>query len=169
MSLEVHGEMHTMTGSILNNVGLLHLQRGNAPEAQEALRRAVAIREVVRGGRHRNTLNTRANLASAFLLGGQAALAESLAREVVRAEREIELPDAVMMGSALRTWGRTLTELERFAKAAEPLLDAYALQEKALGITHDHTQRDAEALAELYGAWGREAVAAEWRGRLRAR
>jgi tetratricopeptide (TPR) repeat protein len=167
MSLDLNGEQHPLTAAVLNNMGALQLQRNEAAQAEAAFRRALSIRDHVLGERHRYTLNTRANLAAAILLSGRAAEAAALAGEAVQAEREIGLDDAVLFGSALRTWGRALTELARFEEAEDLLLEAYELQEEALGLEHAHTQRDVEALVGLYEAWGMEERAAEWRERQR--
>jgi len=163
MSLDVLGEAHALTGIVLNSTGLLHLERGDAAAAERAFRRSIAIREQVLGPEHRGTLNTRANLARALLMGGRARDAEALAREVVAGERAIDLADASMLGNALRTWGRALTALGRFAEAEEPLSDAYAVDEEAWGSAHRRTQATVASLVALYEAWGREGDAARWR------
>ena len=166
MSLELLGEEHPRTALVLNSVGVLHLRRSDAPQAEAAFRRSAAIREEALGDQHSRTLNARANLARAFLLGGKAAEAESLARQVVSAHKDIELTDVVLLGLAIRTLGRALTDLERFEDAEEHLLEAFALQDKGLGTRHPQTQSDVKALVMLYEAWGREEQAVEWSGRL---
>jgi serine/threonine protein kinase/tetratricopeptide (TPR) repeat protein len=165
MSLDMYGEGHPLTASVLNNIGVLHLQRVEATEAEVAFRRALSIREDVLGERHRYTLNTRANLAAAILLSGRAEEAAALAGEAVQAEREIGLTDAALQGAALVTWGRALTELGRFQEAEAPLLEAYEIQEDALGAEHARTRKAIEALVALYEAWGMEEQAVEWRER----
>jgi non-specific serine/threonine protein kinase/serine/threonine-protein kinase len=167
MSLDMYGEGHPLTASVLNNIGVLHLQRDEATQAEAAFRRALSIREDVLGERHRYTLNTRANLAAAILLSGRAEEAAALAGEAVQAEREIGLTDAALQGAALGTWGRALTELGRFQEAEAPLLEAYEIQEGALGAEHARTRKAVGALVALYEAWGMEERAAEWRERRR--
>ena len=129
----------------------------------------MAIREEALGARHRNTLNTNANLAAALIMADRAEDAEALARYVVGVEEAIGLDDPVMVASALSTWGRALAAMERFEEAEEQLLAAHELQERELGAEHPRTQRNVQALVELYGAWGRTDEASAWEARSAAR
>jgi hypothetical protein len=74
------------------------------------------------------------------------------------------LADVVLRGSALSTWGRALTALERFEEAEPPLLQAQTLFDADLGAEHSRTQRAVADLITLYEAWGREEEAVRWRG-----
>ncbi len=162
MSVELNGSEHPRTGTVLHSMGLLHLRAGRADRAEEAFRDAIAIRVASLGPDHRNTLNARSNLAAAILLGGDAARAEEGVAGAVEGMRAQEMHDAVLYGSALRTWGRALTELERFGEAESVLLEAYELQAEALGSEHRRAQATAESLRDVYSAWGRNDDAELW-------
>jgi non-specific serine/threonine protein kinase/serine/threonine-protein kinase len=164
MALSVLGPEHPTTASILNNLGLVHLGQGESGPAEAAFRRSAAIREAMLGPEHRFTMNSKANLAAAMLLGGDATGAEAQAGSVVLAYEETELADVVLRGSALSTWGRALTALERYDEAEARLLQAHTLFDADLGAEHSRTQRSRTDLVTLYEAWGREDEAARWRG-----
>lgn len=165
MSLEVVGPDHFRTAQIHNSMGLLRLRRDDGPGAEESFRRAVDIRMQVFGATHRNTLNARSGLANSLLMQDRAAESLAIISDVVAAQEEVGLVDAVLVGSARRVWGRALTALGRFEEAEQRLLQAWELQEAELGPDHVQTQSNVTALIALFEAWERPAEAAEWRRR----
>ncbi|MEM7415600.1 MAG: tetratricopeptide repeat protein [Gemmatimonadota bacterium] len=165
MSLELLGPDHFRTAQVLNTIGILRIREDDAPGAEEAFRRAFEIRLASFGPTHRNTLNARTGLANALLGQGRAEAAASMTADIVTIQDEQGLIDPVLVGSTRRVLGRSLTDLGRFDEAEQRLLQAWELQENALGADHVHTQSNVVALIALYDAWGRSAEAAEWRRR----
>ena len=75
------------------------------------------------------------------------------------------MTDPVFLGTARRTSGRALTALGRFEEAEERLSEAYELLEPELGAQHRQTRTTADALGDLYEAWGLPEEVAIWRER----
>ena len=152
----------------LHSLGLVYMETDASEAAEGVFRRALAIREASLGPDHRNTLNARASLAGALLLGGQAAEAEAEAGAIVARQRELGVDDALLVGSALRIWAGASAELGRYEAAEEALLEAYDMQSADLGDAHRQTVSTVESLVKLYTMWEREDLREEWEARLRS-
>lgn len=166
MSEEILGVEHPRTASLLNTRGLLALRREQGVEAEQSFRRAYDIRIEVLGPDHRNTLNVRSGLAGALLLQDRHSEAESISAAVVGRMTELDIVDPVLVGSAQRTWGRSLAGLDRFVDAESMLLTAWELQSSALGADHAQSQSTAVALVALYERWDRADDAERWQDRI---
>jgi hypothetical protein len=72
------------------------------------------------------------------------------------------------IGEYLLDYGACLTRLERYGEAETPLLEAHQTLAAALGPAHKKTIKSVRSLINLYEAWNKPDLAAEWQARLDA-
>ncbi|EDM73519.1 serine/threonine kinase family protein, partial [Plesiocystis pacifica SIR-1] len=122
--------------AILNNIGLVHIQRGDLDEALDSLNRAREIREATLGAGHPEVGASLNNISLALEgLGryGEALEAASAALELL----EVAFGDAhPTIGASLNNVGYIYYEAGRYEEARRTFEKAVAVKERALGEAH---------------------------------
>lgn len=115
------------------------------------------------GNDHADTLDSVNSLGGLLRDLGRPEEAEALGAEAVRGARR-SLPQRHLPAALyLTSYGKTLTQLERFGDAEAALLEAREILEHAFDAKHFYYFRTAHALVKLYDAWGKPDKAARYR------
>ncbi len=147
-------------------MGTFLLRQGHLAEAEPYYREALEVSRRVLGDEHPGTLISKSNLALLLVELGNASEAERLAGEAVDGARTTLGPEHWFNGNFLGKHGRALAALERLGEAESALLESHRILAAALSNDHDQTTRVVGYLADLYDAWGKPELAAEWRAKL---
>ncbi|MFQ3582204.1 MAG: tetratricopeptide repeat protein [Chloracidobacterium sp.] len=136
-----------------NALGLAQAYK-QMPEAEAALRQALAIREAHLGAEHPDVAQSLTNLAMFYRLRGNYQAAEPLyqrALEVIEKARGPEHPDVAMVLNSIALLYKTRGD---YAAAEPRYRRALEIREKTLGAEHPDVAVTANNLAELYRARG---------------
>jgi tetratricopeptide (TPR) repeat protein len=166
--LRVMGEAHPETLKSMNNLAKVLVASGRLDEAEPLYRRTLRAGRRVFGDEHPHVATILRNLANLLRLTGDNESAEPLLVEALRIRRRRlgEEHDATL--AVMSDLGRCRARLGRFDEAETILRETYARLAAAKGEEHKQTRETAEALVELYDAWGKPDQAASWRARLKA-
>ena len=137
---------------MLNLAAVYNLQ-GWFEEAEELLRERAELSDLAYGAESHAALLAWANHAVLHQEHGQYEVAEDLLAEVVTTARR-GLP-AGDLGFFLLQYGLCLTKLGRFAEAETDLLEAHEALVVLVTERHRESRRAAQALVDLYVAWGK--------------
>jgi len=156
------GERNLRTAALLNTVSRLKRETGLYAEADKALSEAIDIFHEVAGPDHPNSLVLVSNRAA--LRVSQGRFADALA-DVDAAL--VGMPEAFgatsgTTVSTILTRADALAGLGRFDEGERMLLDMREAVVADRGAEDAQAARLADALAELYDAWGRPDDAARW-------
>ena len=170
-----HGEAHPMAVTTRRNVGVVLNDLGRFEEALPIFEEGLLATERNNGPDALTTIVAMANLGGVYRSVGR--LDDSLAtldETLVRARRTLPA-DHWNIGVFLMYRGRTLTEMGRFAGAAENLEEAATLLEAEFGPQHRRSIEARRGLIENLERWhaedpqgGHDADAARWRSTLPA-
>ncbi len=166
ISKRVLGEVHPDTQLSMNNLGILYAIQGRYDEAEPLLLETLDISKRVLGREHPNTLTSMGNLAELYHEQGRYYDAAALFEETVIGARQAWPKQQWITGTILGTYGKTLIELHRYEDAETRLLEAHELILAGLGPDHERTIEQINSLTDLYDAWGKPDMAAEWRAKL---
>ena len=146
---------------LLHDYGSALARHGEFTRGIALLREAVGVEERVGGPRSPGSAVSQASLASAIRSSGDPEGALHLYEDALEVLHEVFPPNHARVLGALIGQARTLADLGNTTDALEQLL---AVHDVAAGLPDGGaTARDAaERLAELYGALGDTAAAAEW-------
>lgn len=163
----VLGADHPGTLHSMHNLSALLMRQGKLEAAKQLLCDVLEGERRVLGDDHPDTLNTMTTLGATHLSMGRLADAERLLSDAVNRYRRLPSADPTLMGVTIRAYGRCLAALRRYREAEAALLEAYDLS----AVTRkrgDKRYSDSaiRALVDLYEAWGRRPVAAEWRAKI---
>jgi tetratricopeptide (TPR) repeat protein len=162
------GPDHLFTLQSQNNLAQAYRAAGRIDEALPLYRQALAGRRAQLGPDHAHTLQTLNALARAHL-PGEPVRAESLLRESL-AMQEKKRPDDWSTFATRSLLGECLLEQKRYAEAEPLLIAGYeGLKAREVKMPAPYKAGLAEAesrIIRLYGAWGKDDRAAEWRARL---
>jgi tetratricopeptide (TPR) repeat protein len=145
----LHGEHHSLVGTVINNLGTLAQARGRQAEAVAYYRRAVEIYEKSFGPRHANLAMSLSNLGGALSEAGDAAQALPL---LVRAVEIYDQSGGARVGhhaEAIVYLGEVLGQLGRLPEAERELRRSVALLESKLDVRTRLLVPSLCALAEL--------------------
>lgn len=122
------------------------------------------------GPEHEDTINTVEMVIMAYLPQGKFSESEPLAREVLDFYRRKQ-PDTWFRFLSESMLGASLAGLKRYAEAEPLLLDGYqgmlARKARSLGPAGMSEWNAARKwIVELYEAWGKPEMAAEWRKKM---
>jgi tetratricopeptide (TPR) repeat protein len=176
------GEPDALTLTALSNLGLALRRQNKLDEAEDVLRRALAIAPRTLGERHPETLALMTNLVGVLSVREDFGEAETLARRVLELKRDVlgeSHAETVICQSAL---GRVLCqqgkpEGEAVFREMIRLVNAPGFESRnppelylgrlgeCLRVVHRPTRDLAWSLEMLYDGWGKPAEAAEWRAR----
>jgi len=163
------GPDHPYTLSLMNNLACAYRDAGRLDQAlplfEETLKRSQARLRPD----HPNTLNVKSNLARTYLLAGKPAQAEPLLREAL-AISEKKAPDEWPTFETRSLLGGSLLGQHKYAEAEPLLLQGYeGMRARVAKIRAPNKKKLNEAgerIVELYGAWGKEDKAQQWRKKL---
>jgi tetratricopeptide (TPR) repeat protein len=156
------GDTNETTNITRLNAARARAQVGDLAIAESELRALIATR--------RQTLTT-GNISFALtvdaladVLNRQRKYADALpqTREALEATEKTVGRDHWRWAAVNRTLGVALTGLGRYAEAEPILLESYGLMRRKRGDAHRTTLMNAQAVVELYKAWGQSTRVAEW-------
>ncbi len=149
--------------SLRQTVADTYRELGLLDESMPHEERALEVRRRVLGDDDPHTLISKCNLALRLVELGNASEAERLAGEAVETARATLGPEHWLLGNFLGKHGRALAALERFDEAESALLESHGILVAALSSDHKQSSRVIGYLADLYDAWGKPELAAEYR------
>ena len=140
----------------------------NLHPEQERPAEVVALQRDLLGDEHPALGTTLDSLARALTDVGEYESAEPLFRQCL-AILEKRVPEGHRFRvSVNREYGHCLIGLGRYAEAEVILLPNYEWWRRERGANNRYALRAAQYLADLYDAWGKPQIAAEWRAKLAA-
>jgi serine/threonine-protein kinase len=161
----VHGIRHASTLGIMNNLAGLRRDRGAYGEAAPLYRRVLALRRELypdeRGGQAYALYGLGLSLAES----GNPREAETHLRDALRILRVSERPGSILLVLTRAAIGYSLARQRRFDQA-EPLLANAAVRFRDAPLHPVDRIRLLERVIWMYDAWGRDAVAREYREEL---
>lgn len=146
---------HPKVATTLSNLAALLNQRGEPEEAGELYREALEIRLERLGDAHPHTLYSRHVLGSHYLGLSQYEKAERHLAAAVDSAQEFLPAEHRVTGLILLDYGKCLNHLARYDEAEPRLMDAHRILAASFGEDHRQTMAAAEALINLYEAWGK--------------
>jgi tetratricopeptide (TPR) repeat protein len=166
----VLGPEHPDTLDTLSNLPFMYLQQGKYVLAEAHASQALAGRRHALGSEHRDTMVSAAHLALVYQSEGKFAQSEPLAREALEFTRK-EQPDDWQRFRAESLLGASMAGQKKYAEAEPLLLEAYQgmmARKERIGVPNwYYLDRAREWIVQLYQAWGKPEVAAEWKHNLR--
>lgn len=164
-NLRDQGEEHAKTLVALGVLAYINEDLGRSDEAERLYLKAIEIRKRARGGADPETWPVMNNLATFYTKWGRYPESEKLFREVIELTTATLPPDHPFTAIFRSNFGECLTRLAKFEEGEATLTAAYPILEKKFGPGHERTTKAAARLADLYTAWGKPELAAEWRGK----
>ncbi|MEM7350169.1 MAG: tetratricopeptide repeat protein [Acidobacteriota bacterium] len=166
-SIEVYekvlGDEHPYVASALHNMAVALELIGEDAQAEQALRRALAIRRKALGNGHLRVASTLKALATVRANRGAFAEAEQLVRESLSIYRQNLTAKDWRIASTESVLAASLTGRGRYESAESLLLASYPIVSESRGPESLHARDILERLVNLYEAWGRAEMAAEYR------
>jgi tetratricopeptide (TPR) repeat protein len=160
------GKTHPGTLKAMSNLAVLYMDQGQYDEAESLLLQTLQIQEEILGVRNPSTLYSMVNLGELYYLQDLFEKAQPLQERAVNESRHVWPESSWFIGSFLGDHGRTLIKLQRYEEAEAALLEAHEILVAARGSDFENTTAVTEWLADLYDAWGKPRLAAEWRAKL---
>ncbi len=162
------GSEHPDTLTTLAGLASMYQAQGRYPQAETCAAQALAGRRQALGPDHAETLDVTATLALACQAQGKFAESETLARQAVELDRQ-RRPDDWRRFHAESVLGASLAGQKKYAEA-EPLLiggcEGMVARKQRMAVPDlDHLDRALGRVVQLYEAWGKPELAAEWRTR----
>jgi len=160
------GNDHPDTLLSMQNLAALLSNQQRAQEAEALLREAVAAAERVLGPTHPMTMRWSKNLAVALYMNGKVVEAESILRGLLGSVcRELgeHHPDTL---TALGTLAALLTATQQYEEAEQLARQCYDGTIAAYGRDHAEVAHAATLFVDLYAAWDKPELEAQWRTRI---
>jgi serine/threonine-protein kinase len=160
---EIYSDEHPYVAATVNSLaGVLHL-KGDLAAAETTYRESITLHRAVVGSDNPNLGFPLTGLGRVLLDAGRPGESEPFLREAYEVRRA-GLPEGHWHVAASATpLATALTALRRFEEAEPLLLAAVQTLHSTFGPSDDRTTRAREALAQLYDATGRSALAASLR------
>ncbi|HWP44775.1 MAG TPA: tetratricopeptide repeat protein, partial [Blastocatellia bacterium] len=165
---EVFGAEHNLVGLILNDLGILHTNKGDYKRAEQYLLRAKAINESLGG------LENTAHVATLFNLGRVArerkdyAKAEDLYRRAIAIVEKAFGPDNPRLAIILNNIANIYRARGDYARSLEAHLRVLRMSEATRGPYHPLTLLSLGNIAKTYAAQGNIAEAIRFQARVDA-
>jgi tetratricopeptide (TPR) repeat protein len=160
---DVFGPRHIEMATFYNNFAGVYEAQERFEEADSLYRLALAVDEAKRGPSHPYVAGDLHAIGTVNQAWGRPKQAlEALAREV-----RLRRPNgpSVDLAKALYAQGTTLTELDRYKRAEDRLLNAHSVHAQVEVPDSSLTADVHSALATLYTEWGRPDQTQRWRRR----
>jgi tetratricopeptide (TPR) repeat protein len=165
----VLGPEHPDTLAGMADLAWLYQAQGKYAQAEVMDSQTLAGRRHALGSEHPDTLDTMAELALTYQEQGKFRESAALARQAVESGRKI-LPDNWQQYFAESLLAADLAGQKEYAEAEPLLLKGYrgmaARQTKIGGPDLYRLDRAGEWIVQLYRAWGKPDLAAEWAQKL---
>lgn len=161
-----HGEESRSVAFSKINLGWLYYAWGDHAQAQALFREALTTHRTLLPEGHPDLAEPLMGLGLVTLETGNAEDARSLLREALDIRRSKLQENHWLIGQAESALGACLTALEEYGEAEVLLLDGAETIAATLGDKHKLTLETRRRLVDLYEAWDRPKLAAEWRARL---
>ena len=165
----VSGPEHPDTLAGMKDLAWLYQTQGKYAQAEALDSQALAGRRRTLGSEHPDTLDTMADLALTYQAQGKFTESAALAGQAVESGQKIR-PDDWQLYFAESLLAADLAGQKKYAEAEPLLLEGYrgmaARQAKIGGPDWYHLDRAGEWIVQLYRAWGKPDLAAEWAQRL---
>lgn len=155
------GADHPSVGYDLTSLGALLHDKGKFDEARAALEEALVIYEAAYGKDNQFVASAMTELGAVLQSSGQAVEAVDLLERALTIREKDYTGDHAVLLSTRAEYGAALLKLGRFEEAEPILLQSY---EKFRSQEGRRSRRIRAALADLYVALGKPAVAAGYRG-----
>jgi serine/threonine protein kinase/tetratricopeptide (TPR) repeat protein len=132
-------------------LGRIRVAQGRLPEAEQILRRALALHRQIDGDLAEATIEARNGLADALVVMGQPAPATPLLREIVRDVRTIYGERHPEVGLAYNNLANALSDIpEHYAESVEVYLKALDIQLETNGTRHPEVATVYNNLGAVY-------------------
>jgi serine/threonine protein kinase len=148
----------------MTNLGAVYRRSGDLEAAEETLREAVRRMETAYGPDHSDVALSHRSFALVLRDRGKTVEAEGELRKALEIAGRSFPEGSPGLARFQFTLGQLLATEERYAEAEPLLLDAYMAHLEAFGGEDQRTAGGAEALVQLYDAWGRPDEADRYRG-----
>jgi non-specific serine/threonine protein kinase/serine/threonine-protein kinase len=161
------GEQHPTTLGMVSNLGGAIRQQGRNEEARPYYEASLASARSLFGEDSQRYVVAAANLAQLLRDAGELPAAARMIRDALLHGKGVFGEDSPRFGMLLGTQASILLRLRRFGDADHALTRAAALlaPDKGFGPDHPAVQALVNYRIALYEAWGKPALAAEWRVR----
>ena len=160
------GVEHRHTLNTLCNLARVFEAQGRHDEAERSFRQVMETRARVLGEEHPATLAVTGDLGHLYSRRGRQEDAERMQGKALEAATRTLDPGHPVRIKLQRSHALALSRRERYAEAEAILLGLYeALPDESLA----RRGKTAQAIVDLYAAWGRAEQAAVWRDRAMAR
>jgi non-specific serine/threonine protein kinase/serine/threonine-protein kinase len=160
---QVYGRASPLWLLAAHNLGSVLAQLGRLDEAGVLLREVKAGYDDVHGPFHPHAMVATHSLARTLTEAGLPGEAAALYRDLVERARETFPPDHIYVATFEGGLGLALLRMERYAEAEAYLLANRRTLVGIFGTDHRRTLVTDQRLVELYEAWGRPEMAAEYR------
>ncbi|MEO1255348.1 MAG: tetratricopeptide repeat protein, partial [Bacteroidota bacterium] len=135
--------------SIINSLGVLYLDKGKIPEAEELFERAIDIVNRIQGENDDMIANLKSNLAQVYFELGNYEKAIEIQEEVLETNKDYYGEGSFVYGVELITLGLTYLENKQYQKAEANLTQALSIME-AEGSSGTDQGRVETMLSRLY-------------------
>ena len=162
----VFGADHPLTLRLVSNLGGAIRQQGRNEDARPYYERAAALSRALYGEQNPNTIVADSNLSLLLRDSGDLAAAEARGRIAVR-NADIVWPNNAYRAIMHRELATVLVLEHRYPEAAAELDLAWDVLSKAQGFGpgHPRSQDVVSTALELYKAWGKPELEAQWQAR----
>jgi CHAT domain-containing protein/tetratricopeptide (TPR) repeat protein len=153
------GEVHPNYGNALYNLGLVYAAQGKYAQAEEAYKRALAIRENALGKDHPDVADTLDNLAIVYEALGKYADAEGLSKRALAIREKTAGQNPLPLARNLNNLATVYEAQGKYIDAEKLYKRALTIKEKALGADKPTVAATLDNLALVYEEQGRYADA----------
>ncbi|MCG8405290.1 MAG: serine/threonine-protein kinase [Phycisphaerales bacterium] len=157
------GDRHADVAMCLYQLGALEGLRGDHDAAETLHRDALRTRRETLHPEHPDIARSLLALGELLSQTEEAESAEPHLRECVNIMRRIVSEDHWRFAEAESALGACMTTLKQFAEAEEMLVRSHSVLENARGERDELTLQSAARLIQLYEAWGKPALARQYR------
>jgi eukaryotic-like serine/threonine-protein kinase len=164
-SSDLFGATHSNVAIVMTHYGRMFFLKGDYPKAEQILTNAVAIQRKALPAGHPESAQTLVTLGIVLTRAHKAVQGEPYLREAL-AIRLKALPAGHWTTANVKSMlGECLTEQKRFTQAEPLLKDGYEEIKAALGEKHPRTIEALIRLPQLYDAWHKPQLAAQYRAK----
>ena len=162
IALRTYGEGSWAHAAVRQGQGEIYQFGGRFHEAETAFRESIVMNNRIVGPDAVAQSGLHASLADVLANSGRFAAADSAMRRAITIRKTL-VADAPMIGRLVRDLGGILVAQKRFAEADSAYHEALRIFRKRSGEGSPEVRRTYDAMARLYGAWGKPSEAAEYR------
>ncbi len=159
------GTEHNTTLTYQANLARNQQLAGDLDSAEASLRRILEVRLRVSGEGDTSTLAVMNNLGLLLLARNKPADAEPIMRRMEAGVAKAVPETHWMRGQAKVNLARSIAAQGRYAEAEPIMVSGYEQLAKALPAGHTRRTIAAEAIAEMYGQWGKPDQQAAWKAK----